>query len=322
MREQDSKVLDDFDRYCSLLVESIRNYIEYARDGVRRRVEDHYATFTRPLLKVKDTIDMFIVENIESVNEIKEFINQRDIGDISQTLLEDLLNLEQKIEVNRNYTINPEITKFDTYLGEYYFDETKTASFLTDYSNHYSAAYTPILEKVCFDWLGQLSKIFDDIDSHSWIYSDSIIDESLVDHTRKRLPAVKIDGLSECYSSVKLLMGKFIQIERATLNCANSLGNNPNSVKYMQAMLKSLPLTVTIRDLSLALENNDIDESKFIDICRQVFYSGSTIMSFPKVATIKLNLRNNILGDTSIERLMLALRYLKNLIRIDLDISR
>lgn len=251
-----------------MLVDSIKHFIEYAKAGVRNKIKNNFDTYVKPLKQVRETIDLFMIENEESINEIGSFLRLRDQGNITERTLEELLDLELKIDINRNYTINPIISKFDTVLGDFYFDDSKAASFISEYSNHYSAAYTPILEKVCYEWVGQLSSIFDEIDSHSWVHSEYLMDESLVDYRRKRLPSVKIEGLGECYSSVKLLMGKFVQIERAQLNVGNSLGNNPNSVKYMQAMLKSLPLTVNIGALNLGLDSNDIEESKFIDICR------------------------------------------------------
>lgn len=110
-------------------------------------------------------------------------------------------------------------------------------------------------------------------------------------------------------------MGKLVSFDRASFNFDQSLISNPNSVKYLQAMLRSLPLTIQIKHMDIHLTHNALNESKSLDICNM-------LKAFVHLESLDLELGHNLIGDTAVQKLVLSLRYLKDLRKLTLNLKQ
>ena len=116
-------------------------------------------------------------------------------------------------------------------------------------------------------------------------------------------------------------MGKLVSFDRASFNFDQSLVNNPNSVKYLQAMLRSLPLTIQIKHMDIHLTHNALNESKSLDILPGADIC-NMLKSFVHLESLDLELGHNLIGDTAVQKLVLSLRYLKDLRKLTLNLKQ
>lgn len=126
---------------------------------------------------------------------------------------------------------------------------------------------------------------------------------------------MEASNLKDFHSQVNLIMGKFIQIDQIKLKLTQSLSMNPTSTKYMQVLLKTIPLTVHTKSLHLDLSDNHLDENRAVDI-------GFMLKHFHSISSLKLNLDRNIFGRSAVEMLSLSISYLKHLRSLELDFNK
>lgn len=266
--EQDSNIDSIFDSYEEILVDRIRGYLANVREGFKAKVQLSIQEYEVPLTETLDVLQLLLIENKEASNDIAAFVSKRNSFPLSVEDLDSILSLEEKIEVNKGFTRHPVIARYESVYRDLYGDDDTRAKYLTEFRSQYGEALSPVFEKIAYDSITRLDRVFGDLERNSWNWSDYVIDPKLTDAKRKRLPSVSVDGLAECYATVKLLMGKFLKIERGNFSFPDALATNPSGIKYLQAMLKSLPLTVKIEELYWGLSSNAIDESRFMDVCR------------------------------------------------------
>lgn len=118
--------------------------------------------------------------------------------------------------------------------------------------------------------------------------------------------------LKSFYEQVEIVKSQFIQLNQIILELDHKLSMNPASTKYMQVLLKILPLTINVSGLKLSLGGNRLEESKMVDIC-------FALKNFGKVTSLNISLKNNELSTSCIGMLSLSLSYLKKIRRLTLN---
>ena len=258
----------EFDQFESIFVEGIKNFLRHTRAVFKDMAESNFSVFSNPLKQAVNQVEAFYSTADSSLDMGEFLMSLRDRQELTSDHLLTLVELEKDIEKVKAYvyesTSNAEYEKVkDFYLNEYADYEHIVAHFTSEFKE----AYMPIIDSVFYDWTSQLERIFKEIKENSWKQTAFVVDASQKSLKRPVSQRLNIESLNECHDVLNVLQGKHMHIEILSLNLDSKLYTNPNSIKFLHAMLKAMNLTVTVSNLQFNACNNQIGESNFIDIC-------------------------------------------------------
>ena len=201
-------------------------------------------------------------------------------------------------------------------LLDVFSDSSKVAKLLTSYQpDNSEKAMSKLIRDTTSTVTTMLDEHFLRSDDANWRHATLVLDESVHGYCRENIGEWVVRGVNECYDSVKDLMGKYCQIQNTSIMLDGQLRVNPNAIKFSRAMLTALPLTIPQKRVHISACSNQLDESKFLDIC-------SVIKSFTGLEALNLKVSINDLINNNAKQLVLALLYHRGLKSVTLDFSK
>ena len=265
----------EFEKLEEVFVTKIKNLLAYFNQTFKQQASANFSNFTKPLSKTKSQLESYLSLISGSQNLGSYILDLRDKEELGEDLLSSLADLEKDIEKVKDYNKDPTLVKFDEAIKSFYTFFPQSSGergdmYVNMYSTHFNAAYMSIIDTVVYEWSNQVERIFKEIVENSWVYSRFVIDENRVNFKRRQLGSKYINGLEECHEILSEIQGQFLNIEMLRISLDGKLATNPNSIKFLQAMMRAMNLTMVTHDLQLILNNNQINESNFIDVSRVI----------------------------------------------------